>query len=370
MSKTLALGSLEIRNFRGLRELRIERLGRVNLITGRNNVGKTSVLEALRLFARPGSVNALIEILGAREEVDPSSIGAKTGDESNSLSVEGLFSRDQFERGEPPTIRIGPITPEFSTLSISLKSHLELDAGYYEMEGWMNWAADDSIPRRRFLLFKQGDSELVLKIDNTQRFAMVRTGNRLPDQTASSQFVGPNGLDSAQLLRLWDGMTLTPLEDDVIAALKVIHPGIDRLNFRYLDTISRIRVPFVKIHGQDAPVPLRTMGDGMNRIFGIAQSLASAAGGLMLVVEIENGIHYTVLEGLWKLIFRVAARLDVQVFATSHSWDCVEAFQAAARESPAEGMLIRLARKGDRILVGEFDERVLGIAVEGRIEVR
>lgn len=67
----LILDSLEIRNFRGLQELRIERLGRVNLIVGKNNVGKTSVLEALRLYANPGSPEIHSDLLQSRDELDP-----------------------------------------------------------------------------------------------------------------------------------------------------------------------------------------------------------------------------------------------------------------------------------------------------------
>ena len=95
-----------------------------------------------------------------------------------------------------------------------------------------------------------------------------------------------------------------------------------------------------------------------------------AKGGILLVDEIENGIHYSVQTNLWHLVFEMAARLDVQVFATTHSYDCIKAFEAAASESDEEGVLVRLARKGDRTLVGEFDESELGVAVEGQIEVR
>src|SRR5690348_12744309 len=65
----LLLGSLEIHNFRGFHNLHIEHLGRVNLIVGKNNVGKTSLLEALRLYAERGSPVLILELLGARDEV-------------------------------------------------------------------------------------------------------------------------------------------------------------------------------------------------------------------------------------------------------------------------------------------------------------
>ena len=79
----LILDSLEIRNFRGLKELRIEKLGRVNLIVGKNNVGKTSVLEALRLYAQPASLRTTASSAAPNATANASRAGA-TGEEPGS----------------------------------------------------------------------------------------------------------------------------------------------------------------------------------------------------------------------------------------------------------------------------------------------
>jgi predicted ATP-dependent endonuclease of OLD family len=89
---------------------------------------------------------------------------------------------------------------------------------------------------------------------------------------------------------------------------------------------------------------LRTFGDGVNRLFGVILSLCNARNGVLLVDEIENGLHYSVQTEIWRTIFRLANTLNVQVFATSHSWDCVRAFQEAASESPQDGVLVRLSK--------------------------
>jgi predicted ATPase len=170
--------------------------------------------------------------------------------------------------------------------------------------------------------------------------------------------------------RFWDGIALTPSEDDVIEAMRLITPEVERLVLKPIDEGSRTRVPFVKIKGQDEPVTLRSLGDGMNRVFGIALALAKARDGLLMIDEVENGLHYSVQSDIWRMIFEVARKLNVQVFATTHSYDCIKAFEEAARTSDEEGVLIRLAQKGGRTLVGEFDENELGVAVQGQIEVR
>jgi predicted ATP-dependent endonuclease of OLD family len=99
--------------------------------------------------------------------------------------------------------------------------------------------------------------------------------------------------------------------------------------------------------------------------------LVNARNGLLLVDEIENGLHYSAQLDVWRLINRLASRLNVQVFATTHSWDCIESFQKAAQEDTQnEGILIRLESKKGKIVATLFDEKELGIATREQIEVR
>lgn len=84
------------------------------------------------------------------------------------------------------------------------------------------------------------------------------------------------------------------------------------------------------------PLPLYSLGDGMYRALGIALALANARNGILLIDEFENGLYYTVQPDIWQLIFQVARRLNIQVFATTHSWDCIEAFQQAMQKEPKQ----------------------------------
>ena len=109
----------------------------------------------------------------------------------------------------------------------------------------------------------------------------------------------------------------------------------------------------------------------MNRMLGIALALVNAKDGMLLIDEVDTGLHYSVLPDLWKLIFEVAHRLNVQVFATSHSWDCIQAFQQAAdANKDEEGVLVRLETQEGEVAAVTFDERMLNIATREHIEVR
>jgi predicted ATP-dependent endonuclease of OLD family len=109
----------------------------------------------------------------------------------------------------------------------------------------------------------------------------------------------------------------------------------------------------------------------MTRLFGLVLALVNARDGILLVDEVDSGLHYTVYPALWRLIFQVAADLNVQVFATTHSWDCIEGFQQAAQQVDDEaGMLIRLERRQGHIVPILFDTSRLSIATRQEIEVR
>lgn len=115
------------------------------------------------------------------------------------------------------------------------------------------------------------------------------------------------------------------------------------------------------------------MGDGIIHLFHIILGLVNSRGGIVLIDEFENGLHYSVQPEIWNMIFQLAEKLNVQVFATTHSWDCVSAFQKAMQQHETEGMLLHLGhsiKKSDRgkIIAAEYDE--LQLATQTDLEIR
>jgi len=97
-----------------------------------------------------------------------------------------------------------------------------------------------------------------------------------------------------------------------------------------------------------------------------------AENGVLLVDEIDTGLYHGTQTDVWRLLIGTAKHLNVQIFATTHSWDCVEAFQEALENSadPSEGRLFRLQQRGDKIYSVDYSADELGIAVRQAIEVR
>ena len=372
----LRIESLTIKQFRALRQLSIDSLGRVNLITGRNNTGKSSVLEALRLLASSGSPSLIYDILRSREEnVTETGELARPAEGLSLLALASLF------HGFPPfSLQLEPLVIEAT--GGQRRMALSVEPGMVSPQ-----EGPDGTTRfvlRQPGLFAEADAlpALVIKADGTQRVMRLSSLTRsyrslvpsyLPEGDARLPcvFVSPYGGErTATLGRLWDNIALSDREQDVVEALRIIDPDISAVSMIGGEETRQPRTAIVRASGIPRPMPLRSLGDGVNRLFGIVLSLVNAKDGLLLIDEFENGMHYSVQPDAWRVIFDLARRLDVQVFATSHSWDAVEAFQKVASQDPEKGVLIRLTRRGNNIVPTLFSEDELAVATRDRIEVR
>ncbi|PRY35511.1 putative AbiEii toxin of type IV toxin-antitoxin system [Spirosoma oryzae] len=139
------------------------------------------------------------------------------------------------------------------------------------------------------------------------------------------QFVRTNEISRDVNGLLWDKITLTHKQDLTIDALKIIEPDLDLINF-VSGSKREERRALVKLRRHNFPIFLSSMGDGINRILTIILAMVNCENGYFLLDEFENGLHYSVQEQLWKVVFTVAERLNIQVFVTTHSYDCINAF--------------------------------------------
>ena len=347
----LLLPSLEITNFRAFRQLRIERLARVNLIVGKNNVGKSSLLEALWLYACRGDPSIISEQLAVREE--SALQNSFTGLSPSSHALRNLFFQRPDVIAQGGRLSIGSDDVPDQRLTIAIEHH------------------PDPSPqlRGRVPLF-------VLRVGDKAHFFTDPIHTTLDAHTLLGISLIPHSIIVARDLppqyvtTLWDRIALTNREEDVVMALRILAPEIERVNMLADPAVGPQRIAMARVQGNRQPIALRSYGDGMLRLFVLALALVNAPQGMLLVDEIENGLHYAALPDMWRLIFDVAARLNVQVFATTHSWDCIEAFQIAAAATVEEGEAIRLGWKGRDVVATLFNEQELALIVRDQIEVR
>ena len=364
----LHLPNLTIKRFRGIQDLSIERLGRVTLIAGKNGVGKTTVLDAVRVYASLGQHAVLASILGSREELAVSL--DQDGDVWFGPDWEALF----FGRSKlaDDDIVIGPMdNSDILKIEATPVSELEgvrwgqsFSDEFFGNSGWMLRIAFE-------------DEELATPLfsyRSVQNFMEYSEKSELPPGI-QYESLGPSVLDNAVIARLWDKVALTDDESRAVEGLRLIFGDrVERVAVIGDDTSSRPRHgrrAVVRLADQERPVPLRSLGDGAVRLFGVALALANSKDGFLLIDEAENGIHHTLQRDFWRMVLLTAEANNVQVFATTHSWDCVAGFaQAAVAEEGVEGALVRLERNGEGIRAVEYSERQLRVAAEQGIEVR
>ena len=338
VDERLHLPSLVIENFRGIESLTLPDLGHVTLLTGKNGVGKSTVLEAVRAYATRGHPAILHELLTERREF------TIVTDESRGY------------------LRI----PDWSAL---------FHGRTMEDERQITVSPKYPVKKSDILTISAASIPSTIEARKLSPYRMTRhsfTGDE-KRQEIKCESLGPSALDDGNMSFLWDKALEDRVENSAVHALDLV----------VIDTVSDIvmtvgeprtrgnRRVLVGLNDAGPRVPLRSLGEGAVRILGIALALANSRGGFLLIDEAENGIHHSVQRDYWRMVLQAAHDNNVQVIATTHSGDCVRAFaQEAVDNDTVDGVLFRLEKDDDGIYPIEYSEEDLKVCAEQGIEVR
>ena len=201
-------------------------------------------------------------------------------------------------------------------------------------------------------------------------------GRGADDDTPRVQFVGTGGLVPGDVSDIFDDVVLTDAEDRAVEAMRLIEPRVERLA-----VLASKRAAFdgsarggivLRMQGIDGRVPIGSVGDGMWRLLGLTLALARARGGVLLVDEIDTGLHYTVMQKMWTMLAERSKSLDVQVFATTHSRDCYESLASVADPDaePPGDLTIHRIESGNGSSSVRFSEHEVAAVAERGLEVR
>jgi len=362
----LHLKNLSVNGFRGINSLKLPALGKVNLFAGKNSIGKTTVLEAVQVYASRGAENTLHDIVRKREEFD--SINLEDGEEVEWLNLDTLF----FGR-EPDTrsrIDIGPDGNKSKKLEIALASDDDIEK--HAPKTRFRDFTDQGVS---FLKVKNQKSvKIISRLADTRRpyrtMRQAPNGDHLPPAMVC-HWVGPGLLSNMVIAKFWDQVALKDEEEIAVNAIQMtMDAKVERLTM-VGDDYSRLRGrrPIVKLRSHD-PVSLKSLGDGAVRLFATALAMTNCANGFLLIDEAENGIHHSVQQQYWKMVLHTASRYNIQIFATTHSFDCVKGFAQAALESEEDGVLYRLENKDQDLVAIRYSEEDLNAATKFKTEVR
>jgi hypothetical protein len=334
------LTKIHIQNFKGFRDTQIEPLRKVNLILGGQNVGKTSVLEAVYLGA--AGIDRFQQI-AAQFRV------AEGGDNQRYVDsvLKGMSRSIELTNEAEIILRTGFNSPAHVKGFLDLKQINHGDLRVSRFVGGPNvvdnpdeWA------------------DQIGPIDAFRQLSFI-------DPLAVSVHL-PNQLG---LVQLFDQAVLARKKRVLLAMLQKIEPRLEDMHSLSPDGEQRI---YVELKGIGEALPLPQLGHGFSRLVHLYCSLLATNAKLALMDEVENGIHYSSLPTLFQGIQNIAAQHGVQTLMTTHSWDCIRAaYQTFAdADSLQDFQLIRLERDGENVRAVVINGEVLDTVMEAGYEVR
>lgn len=378
------ISKVEIENFRCFEKLTVSGLTRVNLIVGGNNSGKTALLEAIAWAADGGDARTILAQLQRREEF------ISLEGHGNGVDLSALF------RGTPERLTFG------SRFSTTLHYASQKNVGLAEAV----FAPDKN---RRFLRFSftMGEMNGETQKQETQKQEMqkqasdMHMGSQNPsvqgpprrgEETRTSEiavkgdrvggdasgnfegkrvpFVSSNVSNTNELktvyARVGASRSMTRAEE----AMRHLDPRIQR--FGFVPSVTGGPDKFeILLKGEENGYPIGRFGEGFRRAVRLAFALGDAQGSVLLIDELENGVHYSAMQKILTFLIKTARDLDVQVFVATHSKDVLEAIAALHLKDPEliADLSIHRLEAGRQSSVNLSPENVLG-AIESEQEVR
>jgi energy-coupling factor transporter ATP-binding protein EcfA2 len=357
------LRDLTIQNYRAFKDFTVDGLARVNLLVGKNNCGKTSFLEAVYLLASRNNPFSLLELLYDRGEyteisASPRVLAYDLGHFFHSSTLPlGLNGGDSEQ-----LIRLRSRSERSLSLQIQASQRQDALATSTPFELKFTYAPESSDSTTN-----QDVISMPLQFDRSFRTDFLPS-EKLP---GPHQAMMVSNIRFTYLAKLWDSLTLTAGEDKVLEALRILAPSVERASFTSQATTAGSVL--IKSKKLASPIPLSSLGDGMRRILALAILIVKAENAILIVDEIDTGLYHSTLTDVWHFVLETARRLNVQIFATTHSWDCVQAFQEALIQNPNlhnQAQMFRLEEHQGDIRAVRYDADELAIAVRQAIEVR
>ena len=353
------LTSIHIKNYRGFKDCNIDDLGRINVFAGMNNSGKTTLLEALFLWSAGGNPQFAFNPTVVRVDV-PVERALLPGPVSNAMPAAGYMWSTAWQpmfhalATDTPIEIIGDhdsLGPLQLTISTERSNDLVLSPN--------SDIADDHPDD---LLFQYGDRSnsdsclIRIKTQDGAMYNLESTGEvKIPVQ---SVFEGMQDIatDVERLSRLKKEKS----DASVLKAIKMVDSSVESIEIGVLDNHAVILADV----GLSDRLPLKTLGAGPQRIAALATSAAAAAGGILLIDEFDAGLHHSKLGDVWRALHTIAVDKDVQIFATTHSYECVSAAVEVLEQSELRFYRLQDGRATD------YPPEVLTDAMAARMEVR
>lgn len=352
----MAYESIRIRNFKKFRDMELSNFNKINLISGKNNIGKTTLLEALFIHSGGYKPELSIQI-------------------SNFRGV--TIFPSQVQRGKSPWDWL------FNRLDVS--SPIEFHAELSDKE--------DSVVRLQLSdrdeykesidlddLQENGVQFKALKLQHERAGAvtehhLIISGDELnivppsPEPDIHTVFSSADAqLGGETTTSRYSELEIEGKEHIVLEILQMIEPKLNDINVVAIEEGPSVLYADV---GLTRRIPLAMLGGGLTKVARRVTSIGEASGGAIFIDEFENGIHHSILVDLWSSILKAANKFDTQIFATTHSYECIKAaYEAFDGHDEDVFSFYRLEETSDGIQSKYYDSDALETALKADLEVR
>ncbi len=348
--------------FRGFSDITINPLKRFNLIVGRNNVGKTALLEAIFLFLGVSNPKLTFEL------------NAYRGLQSIPLNADEIWGWLFYNRNTDHNIQLKG-TDNLGiehNLEISLKPsekiQLTPETSFDSLMDQKNIFSTASLNKNLSFTYNNSKNESIKTQAQISQNQISWKGEQIspfPQSFYLPSFVKINSQENA---KRFSDLEKFGQHEEIIKILNIIEPRLKRLSISFAGGIANINGDF----GVYPLLPITYMGDGIYQLLSILLAIVSASsGGCVLIDEIEKGLYYAVMQAAWKAVCELANKRNVQIIATTHSWEFVKAAYQAHKENLSdEFCLHRLERIDNKISVISYEKEDLDTSFDLGWEVR
>ena len=296
------LKSIEINQFRGIQQLAVSDLSNINLIVGDNNSGKTTFLEAIELLFAKAQLNSIKNVINQRTVLNPN---------SNSFYISFIKMFNMEQRKEQL---------EFDICADSNAGKLE-----FELRGRERTVSgDEALPlsgmsARQKVQYKRSSAYIPETVKIFEGSVITQTGKNImkKDISCTSLDIGVSG--SSVKKEVYYIASFGHLRYDLLQNI-VNNPDYKKLA---IDILRQFDDSIITKNGVN--MPFSVYGDGIKKILYILNKLFDAADSILLIDEIETGLHKKYYDTLFPVVFALAKKLNVQLFITTHNIEVIDA---------------------------------------------
>ncbi len=348
-------------NFRGLKHLALEELRPITLISGKNNAGKSSILEGIFLMFDHLSPESFVKInrfRGLPVLTDPAALWAP------------MFYDLDTDAPLRFTMRLDGVETVLTYTKDT--SFVPNDATGAPQDILQQFISSAKSSYTLKLDFRHGDQveegHFITSASGVLRNVRTNADGVPPFPMPFTQFINSAIISGDEVITEWFGrVELDGRKDQVVALLRLIDPSV-----RDVTTIMQQGQSQLYARMGTRLLPLKLAGDGINKLLFIVLAVIANPGSLILIDEIETGFHYSMYPKLWEVIGTAARENGCQIVATTHSYECIAGAIDGIEQARLQELFCyyRIERRDGESLAFRYSGDLLDAAIDSGMEVR